>query len=64
MTICKRNNNNNNNNNNKNKNNFPIVFCNRSFEILTGYNQKELYSKGFSLIQGPDTEQYLLDQCI
>jgi PAS domain S-box-containing protein len=35
----------------------PIIFCNASFERLTGYTSEELVGRNCRLLQGPDTDK-------
>ncbi len=34
----------------------PIIFCNRAFEALTGYEQSEILGKNCRFLQGPGTD--------
>ncbi|NOG72248.1 PAS domain-containing protein [Roseicella sp. DB1501] len=36
--------------------NNPIIFCNRAFEMLTGYEQSEILGRNCRFLQGPDTD--------
>ena len=35
----------------------PIIFCNRAFELMTGYSQEEIIGKNCRFLQGTDREQ-------
>ena len=41
---------------------YPIVYVNPAFSELTGYRPEELIGKSPSMLQGPDTDQWVLDQ--
>lgn len=41
---------------------YPIVFANQAFTTLTGYGLDEVKGKSPSILQGPDTDQDVLDQ--
>jgi PAS domain S-box-containing protein len=40
----------------------PIIFCNRAFERLSGYEQGEILGRNCRFLQGPDTDQQVLDR--
>ena len=40
----------------------PIIYVNEAFTELTGYASEEVLGKSPSLLQGPDTEEAVLDQ--
>jgi PAS domain S-box-containing protein len=45
----------------------PIIFCNRAFEDMTGYNQSEILGKNCRFLQGSDREQigrYILQDAV
>ena len=41
---------------------YPIVYVNAAFCDLTGYGPHEVMGKSPSMLQGPDTDQWVLDQ--
>ncbi len=40
----------------------PIVFCNRAFELLSGYDQQEILGRNCRFLQGPDTDRPTVDR--
>lgn len=41
---------------------YPIVYVNTAFCDLTGYGPHEVMGKSPAMLQGPDTDQWVLDQ--
>jgi PAS domain S-box-containing protein len=46
----------------ENKPGYPIVFVNRAFTDMTGYDREELMGQSPALLQGPKTDQSVLDR--
>src|SRR6476661_5729215 len=40
----------------------PIVYCNRAFERITGYDRTEIIGKNCRFLQGPDTDRAAVDR--
>ncbi len=40
----------------------PLVFCNRAFEELTGYEQHEILGRNCRFLQGKDTDPAMIDE--
>jgi PAS domain S-box-containing protein len=36
---------------------YPVIFCNRAFTILTGFSEEEILGLNCRFLQGPDTDQ-------
>ncbi|MEX0662810.1 MAG: PAS domain-containing protein [Balneolaceae bacterium] len=39
----------------------PIIFCNKTFQELTGYKKDEVIGRNCRFLQGPDTDQQKID---
>jgi PAS domain S-box-containing protein len=46
----------------ENKPGYPIVFINRAFTDMTGYDYKDLAGQSPAVLQGPKTDQSVLDR--
>lgn len=45
-----------------NQRDYPIIFANKAFEVLTGYSKEEVVGKNCRFLQGDDQEQVGLDK--
>jgi PAS domain S-box-containing protein len=41
---------------------FPIIYCNRAFERLTGYGDNEILGRSFRLLVGPESDQETVNE--
>mmetsp|Transcript_16509 Transcript_16509/g.14883 ORF Transcript_16509/g.14883 Transcript_16509/m.14883 type:complete len:398 (+) Transcript_16509:85-1278(+) len=46
----------------KERKGFPLLYVNKSFELLTGFTRKEVIGKNFKFLQCTDTEKHLLQK--